>query len=64
MPPASSPASSGLSVAAKAGISAGVIVLLLLCLLIVIVLAVFYYGYRRPNSKLGQFMIKVINAFL
>lgn len=51
--------SSALSSSARAGISVGIIVLILLALLALLVVAALCYGYRRPSSKLGMFMIEV-----
>lgn len=53
-----SSSSSSLSGSAKAGIAVGVIVVVIMSLLLLLGIAAFSYAYRRPNSKMGQLMIK------
>ena len=54
-----SPSSSTLTTSARAGIGAGVIVVVLLSAFLLLALALFLYAYRRPTSRMGQFIIKV-----
>ncbi|CAI8016168.1 hypothetical protein GBAR_LOCUS9936 [Geodia barretti] len=53
-----SPSSSTLTTSARAGIGAGVIVVVLLSAFLLLGLALFLYAYRRPTSRMGQFIIK------
>jgi hypothetical protein len=50
--------SSTLSTSARAGIGAGVIAVVLLAAVILLGLALFLYAYRKPTSRMGQFIIK------
>jgi hypothetical protein len=50
--------SSTLTTSARAGIGAGVIVVVLLSAFLLLALALFLYAYRRPTSRMGQFIIK------
>jgi hypothetical protein len=50
--------SSSQSTGVKAGIAVGVILVVSLALLLLLGVAIFFYAYRNPNSRMGQFMIK------
>ena len=48
-----------LSAGAIAGIVVGAVVLLVLLLVTALLIAVLVYGYKRPGSNVGQFLIQV-----
>jgi hypothetical protein len=50
--------SSGLATSTRVGIGVGVLLLVLLIALVLLATATFLYAYRRPTSRMGQFIIK------
>ncbi len=51
--------SGGLSGGARGGIVVGILVILVVIVVVMAACAVLVYGYRRPTSRVGLFMIEV-----